>query len=474
MIELYRTDTLKERKMKQNYSLLLLGLLLPISNVHAEVSLVPPNAKAGECYAKVVIPAKYKSVEEKVLIQEASEKISIIPAQYKWSEKKIEITPASKKLIATPAQYKKIVKNVEVKQTIRTWRTSLKHNAPPVSKEILVAAKIKGVDLKNTVPQTCFKEYYTPERFKSVTEKIVTQEEREKIQIVPAKYETVEKTIEIKPAYKKTITVPATYEFKEEKILVEKAKTVWKKGVNPAQKLNGATGEIMCLIKIPAKYKTIKKRVIKTPASVKILEVPAVTTKVKVKKLISEATTKTITLPAITQTIQKKELDTKSEFIWKRVGETIEKKWFYTGHQICLVETPAEHKKITQSIMESKAVVKEVILNPQYKVVKVKELVKEAKEIKTPIKAVYKMLSKREKISDAHQSWERILCQTNMNKEVIKQIQSALKTKGYKIGKVDGVLGRGTRQIIDKYQRDNSLATGGITYETLKALKIDL
>lgn len=61
-----------------------------------------------------------------------------------------------------------------------------------------------------------------------------------------------------------------------------------------------------------------------------------------------------------------------------------------------------------------------------------------------------------------------------MNKEVLKKIQYALKEKGYKIGKVDGVLGRGTRQIIDKYQRDNSLATGGITYETLKALKIEL
>ncbi len=465
---------LKGKRMRRSYSKLLLGILLPLSTIHAEVSLVPPNAKAGECYAKVVIPAKYKTVEEKVLVQEASEKISIIPAKYEWVNEKVEVAPQSKKLISTPAHYRKVTENIEIKPSMRIWKTSLKHNAPPVSKEILVAAKIKGVDLKSTTPQTCFKEYFTPQKFKTITENIVTQPQREKIQIIPAKYETVEKSIEIKPAYKKTVTIPATYEYKEEKVLVEKAKTVWKKGVNPAQKLNGATGEIMCLIKIPAKYKTLKKKVVKTPASVKVIEVPAETTKIKVKKLIVEASTKTVTIPAKIKTIEKKVLDTKPEFSWIKVGNNVEKKWIYTGHQICLTETPAQHIKVTKSILDSNASVKEITTEPKYKVVKVKKLVEEAKEVKTPIEAQYKMLTKKEKISDSHQSWERILCQTNMNKEVIKKIQYALKEKGYNIGKVDGVLGRGTRQILDKYQRDNSLATGGITYETLNALKIEL
>lgn len=458
----------------KKYSSILLGLLMPISYIQAEVSLVPPNAKAGECYAKVVIPAKYKTIEEKILIQEASEKISIIPAKYKWVDKKVEVSPESKKLIVIPAKYKKVTQNIEIKPAMRTWKTSLKHNSSPVSKEILVAAKIKGVDLENTTPNTCFKEYFTPERFKTITENIVIQAKREKVKIIPATYETVEKSIEIKPAYKKTITIPATYEYKEEKLLVEKAKTVWKKGVNPAQKLNGATGEIMCLIKIPAKYKILKKRVVKTPASVKVIEVPAETTTIKVKKLISEPSTETISNPPSMKRIQKKLLDKKPEFSWIKVGDSVDKKWRYTGHQICLVELPAQHIKITKTIMENNTSVKEVKIEPSYKVVKIKKLVEEAKEIKTPIEAQYKMVPKREKISDAHQSWERILCQTNMNKDVIKKIQSALKEKGYNIGKVDGVLGRGTRQIIDKYQRDNSLATGGITYETLKALKIDL
>jgi len=460
--------------MKLKYSSLLLGLLLPISYATAEVSLIPPNAKAGECYAKVVIPAKYKTVEDRVLVQEASNKISIIPAKYEWVNEKIEITPAGKKIVTIPAKYKKVTETIEVKPATRSWHTSLKRHSAPVSKEILVAAKLKGVDLDNTTPGSCYKEYFMPEKYKTVSEEVVIQEATKKTQIIPAKYEMVEKSIEIKPASKKTITVPATYEYTEDRVLVEKEKTVWKKGVNPATKLDGATGEIMCLVKIPAKYKTIKKKVVKTPATTKVVEIPAVTKTIKVKKLVSEATTKDIEIPEVKKTIEKKVLDTKSEFSWVKVGDSVDRGWNYTGHRICLVESPALSKRITKTVLDTPASTKDIEIQPTFKTIKVKKLVEEAQEIKTPIEAVYKTLKKKEKISDSHQSWERILCQTNMNKDVILQIQNALKDKGYRPGKIDGVLGRDTRVALDKYQRDNSLATGGITYETLNALNVNL
>jgi hypothetical protein len=460
--------------MKLKYSSLLIGLLLPISYVSAEVSLIPPDAKAGECYAKVVVPAKYKSVDERVLVQEASEKITITPAKYEWVEEKVEVAPATKKLVTVPAKYKKVTETVEVKPATRSWHTSLKRNAAPVSKEILVAAKLKGVDLENATPGSCYKEYFTPERYKTVTEEVVVQEATTKQKIIPAVYETIEKTIEVKPASKKTITVPATYEFKTEKVLVEKEKTVWKKGANPATKLDGATGEIMCLVKVPAVYKTIKKRVVKTPATTKVIDIPAVTKTIKVKKLVSPARVETINIPEVKKTIEKKVLDSKSEFTWIKVGDSVEKGLKYTGHEVCLVETPALSKKITKTVLETPPTTKEIEIPAKYQTMKVKKLVEEAKEIKTPIEAVYKVVTKKEKVSDSHQSWERILCQTNMNKDVILKIQKALNDKGYNAGKPDGVLGRGTRLALDKYQRDNSLATGGITYETLNALNIEL
>ena len=460
--------------MKLKYSSLLLGLLLPITYATAEVSLIPPDAKAGECYAKVVIPAKYKTVDERILVQEASNSISISPAKYEWVNEKVEITPVGKKLVTVPATYKTITETIEIKPATRSWHTSLKRNSPPVSKEILVAAKLKGVDLDNTTPKSCYKEYFTAEKYKTVEEEIVVQKATSKNEIVPAVYEMVEKTIEIKPASKKTITIPATYEFKEERVLIEKEKTVWKKGTNPAQKLDGATGEIMCLVKIPAVYNTIKKKVVKTPATTKVVEIPAETKTIKVKKLVTPATTKTITIPEVKKTIEKKVQESKSEFSWIKVGDPVDKGWNYTGHEVCLLESPALTKKIVKTVLETNATTKEIEIEATYQTMKVKKLVEEAKEIKTPIEAVYKTVTKKEKISEAHQSWERILCQTNMNKEVILKIQEALKAKDYNPGKIDGVLGKGTRVALDKYQRDNSLATGGITYETLNALKVEL
>ena len=460
--------------MKLKYSSLLMGLLLPISYVSAEVSLIPPDAKAGECYAKVVVPAKYKSVDERVLVQEASEKITITPAKYEWVEEKVEITPASKKLVTVPATYKKVTETIEVKPATRSWHTSLKRHSAPVSKEILVAAKLKGVDLENATPGSCYKEYFSPETYKTVAEEIVIQKETSKQKIVPAVYETVEKTIEVKPASKKTITVPATYEFKTEKLLVEKEKTVWKKGANPAQKLDGATGEIMCLVKVPAVYKTIKKKVVKTPATTKVIEIPAQSKTIKVKKLVTAAKVETITIPEVKKTIEKKVLDGKSEFSWTKVGDSVEKGLNYTGHKVCLLESAALNKKITKTVLDTPISTKEIEIEAKFKTMKVKKLVAEAQEVKTPIEAEYRVVAKKEKISDAHQSWERILCQTNMNKDVILKIQEALNAKDYKAGKPDGVMGRGTRVALDKYQRDNSLATGGITYETLNSLNIEL
>ena len=460
--------------MKIKYSSLVLGLLLPITYINAEVSLTPPNAKAGECYAKVVVPAKYKTVEDRILVQEASNKISITPAKYEWANERIEITPASIKLQTIPATYKKISEVIEVKPATKSWKVSLKRHAAPVSKEILVAAKLKGVDLENTAPNTCYKEYFTPATYKTVSEEVVLQQESNKLKIIPAQYEMVEKTIEVTPASQKTITIPATYGFTEEKILIEKEKTVWKKGVNPAQKLDGATGEIMCLVKIPAKYKTIKKKVVKSPATTKVVDIPATTKIIKIKKLVTPAKTEKITIPEVKSSIQKSILEKKPLFSWIKVGDTVEKSLNYTGHKICLVASPAKHQKITKTVLDTPTATKEITIEPTYKTIKVKKLVQKAQEVKTPIKAVYKMVSKKEKISSSHQSWERILCQTNMNQNTILKIQNALQAKSYNPGKIDGVLGRDTRVALDKYQRDNSLATGGITYETLNALNVGL
>jgi len=461
--------------MKIRYSTLLVSFLLPFTAVNAEnIALTPPDAKAGECYAKVMSPAKFETVAEQVLVKEAGESISIIPAEYEVIEQEVEIIPASKKLIPVPATYKDVVETIEVEAASRTWKTSLDKKALVVSKVMVDVVKALGVDLDAATPNTCFKELYQPASYKTETEEVLVQNERNATEVVPAEFETKEEQVEVVPATKEVVQIEAVYETVEEKVLIEEEKTVWKKGENPAQQITGATGDIMCLVKIPAKYKTVKKQVLQSPASTEIKEIPAVVETIAVQKMIAEPTVKHTLIPAVYKTVEKKILETEAGFKWVSGDTEAEEGWKETGNQLCLVETPAVTKEITKTVIDTPASIQEEVIPATFELVKVKKLIAEAKEVKTPIEAEYKTIEKSKKITDSSIAWKRILCQTNMTKNVIQKIQTALNEKSYKVGKPDGILGNGTRKAIERFQKDNSLSTGGITYETLNALNIEL
>jgi hypothetical protein len=43
---------------------------------------LPPNPKAGECYAGVYIPPVFETSEREVVIKEVLQEIEIVPARY--------------------------------------------------------------------------------------------------------------------------------------------------------------------------------------------------------------------------------------------------------------------------------------------------------------------------------------------------------------------------------------------------------
>lgn len=462
------------RSMKIKYSNLLIGLL-PLTALSAQnLPLTPPEAKPGECYAKVMTPATYEIVEEKVMVKEATEEITIVPAEYETVEQKVEVVPESKKLIPVPETYKEVIETIEVKPASKEWKTSLKKKALPVNAMLIDTLKAQGIEVDNAVGGTCYKEYFQPAKYTTVEEAVMIQNERNETEVIPTNYDTKEKEVEIVPALKKVVEIPAEHEYVEEKVLIEEAKTVWKKGQNPAQKLTGATGEIMCLVKVPAKYKTIKKLVVKSPARTEIQEIPAEMQTLAVQHIVAEPSVKNTLIPAVYETIEKKVLETPAQFKWADAQNSLDKPWKETGNTVCLVETPAVTKEVTKLVLDTPAAIEEEIIPAIYEMVPTQKLVSEAKEVKTPIGAEYKLVEKRKKVAEGSMKWQRILCQTNMTKEVIKKIQNALNEKSYNTGKPDGLLGRGTRNAIERYQKDMGLSTGGITYETLGSLNVEL
>ena len=187
--------------------------------------LLPPNAKTGECYARVLIPAEYKTESSEVLKKAAAYRIKVTQPTYNW-----------------------------------------------------------------------------------ITEEVLVKEASEVAELVPARYEWRTETVLVKDAHEHIKTIPAVYETTSERVLVKAAYTTWKKGRGPIERLNNSTGEIMCLVEIPAEYRTITTKIIKTSARTEKESHPAVYKEIKKRVMVEGPTMVKRTIPAEYKTIKVKKV----------------------------------------------------------------------------------------------------------------------------------------------------------------------
>lgn len=231
----------------------------------------------------------------------------------------------------------------------------------------------------------CYARVFRPPVYEKVAEQVLKEEASERIEVIPARYEWVEQKVLVKEASKRMEAVPAQYDSVEEKVLVREAHTMWKKGSGLIEKIDEATGEVMCMVEVPAQYRTIKKQVTIKPATVKEIEIPAEYSTIKVRKLVSPAQSKRIAIPA-------------------------------------------KYNKIT----------------------------------------------KRVKVSEGIMEWRQVLCETNASTDIVGRIQTALRDSGHSPGPIDGVIGQQTQAAISSFQDNKGLMQGGLTYETIQALGIQV
>jgi hypothetical protein len=155
---------------------------------------LPPDGVEGECYAKVFIPAEYKTVTERTLVKEASERIEIVPAEYKWVEERVMTKEASKRLVEVPAEYKWTERTVLVKPASKGWVMEKK-------------TRCAG----DTKPRDVFCLVSTPAEYKTVRSQVLVKPACTREEIIPAEYSTVRRQIVAVPATTKKICIPAEY-----------------------------------------------------------------------------------------------------------------------------------------------------------------------------------------------------------------------------------------------------------------------
>lgn len=179
----------------------------------------------------------------------------------------------------------------------------------------------------------CYARVFEPPQYSSATRQVLSRAASEKLDIIPATYEWVEQTVMTKPKGVRLETVPAAYEWAEqtmvveperteltqvparyetqtEQVLVREAYTTWKKGRGPIERLNEATGEIMCLVEVPAEYKTVNSTVMIAGPTTQEKITPAKTKVVRTQVLVSPARTVEVEIPAEYETVKVRKLVT--------------------------------------------------------------------------------------------------------------------------------------------------------------------
>jgi len=429
------------------------------------VETILPNAQPGECYAKVIIPAKFETTTEKILSKEASERLEIVPAKYGTGSEKVLVKEASTRLSVIPATYSKTSEKVLVRDEEVMWHTSLK-NAIPVSAEILAAAKTGGADIDSMEAGSCYREYFTPATYTTSKQTYVSKEASASLKVVPATYEYAEERILVKEASQRIVKVPATYGTVSEKVMVEPEKTMWKKS-----QCNGS-GDcgVMCLVTTPARYKTVTKRVVKTPATTKVVDIPAVYKTIKVKKLATPATVQEVAIPEQTASYSVTSKAGDATFSWAKVGAKSTGK--YTGHQVCKLVKPAQYRTITKTVVATPATTKETEIPAVYKDVTVTKLVTPAEVKRIAIPEAYSTITKRDMVSPSSVQWKRVVCSSHMGSSTLRAVQTALKNEGLYTGPIDGINGVLTKRALKSYQKAKGLAVGGLTHEVMKSLGV--
>jgi hypothetical protein len=179
----------------------------------SELSALPPSAAPGECYAKVYIPATFKTVTERVLVQEASEELEVIPAEFKWVEEQICVKQASTQLEVVPAEYKWAEKTIQTAAAYTGW-------------VIQKAADCVTPDKKDITGEVfCLRT--TPPEHKTIRIKCLAKPPTCREVNIPAEYQTIRRQVVAKPASTRRIPIPAEYEDITKTVMVCPERVKW-------------------------------------------------------------------------------------------------------------------------------------------------------------------------------------------------------------------------------------------------------
>jgi outer membrane protein OmpA-like peptidoglycan-associated protein len=287
---------------------LLFPLSLLLIGVSAMAQGLPDNPEPGKCYVRCKTPDIWKNEDVTIETNAAYKKIKTHPAEYKTVTEKVLVKEASQRLEIVPAVYE--------------------------TKDVVVVVKEASYKLE-TVPGT----------FGSETMTYTAKDDASSLKVIPATFKSNSKTIEIKPAsavwqmnakapdcqssdpndcrywcYKpieaQNVTVPLT-ELDVDAHTVRNSVPGYTKSYKKTVVANQPSTR---KIEIPEVTKVVKKTVMVTPPTTRTIDVPAEYATIKKVVLVKDAWEEEVTIPAKYKTVTKEVLVKKGGLLdWKEV-----------------------------------------------------------------------------------------------------------------------------------------------------------
>ena len=180
----------------------------------ADLGLYPPNARPGECYAKVYIPPKYAIKTEKVVAKDPGYKLVCKPPVYKTVTERVLVKQPGYKLICKPPVYKTVTERVLVRPATTEWRKGSGITTP-----IPKGGRVTDVNCLVKVPP----------KYKTVTKKVLVKPAETVKVPIPPKYKTVTKKVLVKPAETVKVPIPPKYSTVTKKVKVSNGYYTWQR-----------------------------------------------------------------------------------------------------------------------------------------------------------------------------------------------------------------------------------------------------
>ncbi len=180
-------------------------------------------------------------------------------------------------------------------------------------------------------PGQCFAQVRTRPTYETYSERYEVSPGRRERRVIPAVYEWSERQVLVEPARTERRVIPATFravtetvvvspatvrtersepvfETVTERVIARPAHAEWRRtfvgpgGFLPEGARVQPTGEVVCLVEVPAEYATVERRVMRDPGRTVEIPVPAVTRPVTRQVIDQPERIEDLTIPAVYRT----------------------------------------------------------------------------------------------------------------------------------------------------------------------------